>query len=296
MKPLEQRIIFVTGKGGVGKSTVSAGLASYLAKTGRRVLLAELGNHSFIQFMVGLPSVGPIPVATGAGFDLVLWSGDSCLREYVRHLIKVESVARLFFENRVMRALIGAAPGLSEIAILGKITSGVRHSGPPLQYDTIVVDSYATGHMLGMLRVPRGLMNAIEFGPMGAISREIARVVGDPRLTAFVLVTLLEELPVSESLEFLTSLRNEFSQQAHLVANRVLQAPLSQAEWLALAHDQKAPDSLRPFADYVQSVLGRQALLRERMNASGLPLHEIPLLLKTEKISAPEVGEILRSS
>jgi anion-transporting ArsA/GET3 family ATPase len=142
--------VFVSGKGGVGKSLVAAALASGAAEVGRKTLLVETGDRSYYRDFLGLSRVDHEPRPSGLGFDVALWSGESCLREYVLHLLKLERLYKIFFENKVMRALVNVAPGLGEIAILGKITSGVRKVGPPLNYDTIVVDMPATGHALAL--------------------------------------------------------------------------------------------------------------------------------------------------
>ncbi|RYZ72083.1 MAG: arsenical pump-driving ATPase, partial [Proteobacteria bacterium] len=215
----DKQILFVSGKGGVGKSLVAAGLARELAKSGKRVLLAEIGETSYYKDFWNLPSIGHEPVKHPEGFDVALWSGETSLREYVLFYLKMDRLYSLFFDNKVMRSLVNVAPGLSEIAILGKITSGIRKVGPPLNYDTIIIDSFATGHALALLQAPKGMMEAIKFGPMGHHSREMDAVIKNPKQTGYIVVTLLEELPVTESLEFRETLRRELGVSADIVAN-----------------------------------------------------------------------------
>jgi len=149
--PIDQQIVFVTGKGGVGKSLVAAALAWSRAEKGQKVLLLEFGaNHFFQKFFLN-------PKRLPDGLTLGNWEGEECLKEYILGYVRVERVARLFFENKVMKALIRGAPALRELALLGKLTSGLRNIGEALPYDTIVLDGYATGHFLSLLRAPVGI-------------------------------------------------------------------------------------------------------------------------------------------
>src|SRR4051812_4215169 len=138
------RILFVTGKGGVGKSSVALGYALKFAEEGLKTLLVEMGNKSYFSDFLGVRELGYTPLKLKENLEAVCWAGEKCLRDYVLHYLKVERVYRLFFENRVMRALVDVAPGMKEISLLGKITSGIRHVGPEILYDRIVVDCFAT--------------------------------------------------------------------------------------------------------------------------------------------------------
>ncbi len=278
---IKQKILFVSGKGGVGKSLVAAAVARREAEAGRRVLLVEIGDLSYFKDLFHLERVGHSPVRVpGQGFDLAIWNGESCLREYVLHYLKLRRLYHVFFENRVIRALINIAPGLNEIAILGKITSGIRKVGPPLDYDLIIVDCYATGHALALLGAPRGLMEAVKIGPMGAQSREIDSVLRDPDLTAFWIVTLLEEMPVAETLEFYQRLQEEFGIQSEVIVNKYLQLPISERELETIAEGDA--QGLGEFARYLGAVAERQGRFLKALEKAGAPLRKIPLIFTTE--------------
>lgn len=264
MGPIDQKIVFVTGKGGVGKSTVALALAQEQAKFGKRVLLVEIGNSSYLGDFLDEKEVGSKPISTRLGFDLALWSGESCLREYVLHYLKLERVYDLFFENKVMRALINVAPGLSEVAILGKLTSGVRRVGPEFNYDLVIVDCFATGHALALLRAPVGMLEAIPAGPMGKNCREILAVLIDRNLTKYVLVTLLEELPVVEVLELSESLKGEFNAIPLVIANRVQELPFVNTRkdtnlvLSAIAEQSHKDTSIVQFIDFLRAIFEKQ--------------------------------------
>lgn len=261
--------VFVSGKGGVGKSLVAAALARGAAESGRKTLLVETGERSYFKDFLELPEVDHTARPSGLGFDLALWSGESCLREYVLHLLKLERLYRLFFENKVMKALVNVAPGLGEIAILGKITSGIRRVGPPIVYDTIVVDMPATGHALAMFRTPKGMSDAIQIGPIAQHSGEIDRLLRDPMTSALVAVTLLEELPIIETEEFVSQVSMEFNMPYCVVGNRELSVPIEVADLDRLADTTGESSELGKYARGLAGQLRNQdkmiALMREKV-------------------------------
>ena len=292
----DKKILFVSGKGGVGKSLIAAAIAYDEAKAGRRVLLVEVGDNSYYKDFWNLDSVGPEPKPLKEmGFDLAMWSGETCLREYVLYYLRSERIYRIFFENKIMRALVNVAPGLSEIAILGKITSGIRKVGPPLEYDLIVVDCYATGHALALLAAPKGLQEAIKFGPMGTHSREIDALLRDQKLVGYVVATLLEELPVTETLEFRDKLRELLGQPSAVVANKWTPLPATRDELVSIEKADHA--GLGEFAKYLCAIGDRQDSFYAALAADEklLALGRVPLILSDDPNRlVREAGEALR--
>lgn len=295
VKGSQQKIVLVTGKGGVGKSLIAAAIASDRAKAGRKTLLVELGDTSYYQDLFGMAQVTHHPVPTKYGFDLALWGGESSLREYVLHYLRMEKLYNLFFDNRVMRALVNVAPGLPEIAMLGKITSGIRNVGPELAYDDIIVDSFASGHAMALLKTPRGMKEAIPLGPMGHHSAEIDQVLRDKNITSVVVVTLLEELPVVESVELVNELRKEFGLKPTIIANKVLVTEIPTHEVTKEAENSNS--SLNEFAKFINGTTKRQSELLERLRESSANIVQIPQVFDTSVDQLmKEVGEAIAQS
>lgn len=218
---MKQDLHMFTGKGGVGKSVVALAYAQSLAEKGEDTLLVELGDISYYGALLNL-SVKYQPLALKNGLFLAKFSGFDCLREYVAYLVKVPRLADLFFDNKVMSAFVDAAPGLKELAILGKLTSGIRNWGPEFKYRHIVVDAHSSGHFMALLKAPMGLANVIDMGPMGEQSRNIFAALKNPQNVHYHIVSLPEEMPVTESLELGQEIKDLTGQTANYYLNKYI--------------------------------------------------------------------------
>ncbi|CAE81125.1 ArsA-related P-loop ATPase [Bdellovibrio bacteriovorus] len=278
LEPMKQEIHFVTGKGGVGKSVLAAALALKKSQEGKNTLLVELGDQSFFKDFFGLPQVGFQPVTIRPLLSVALWTGEACLQEYARHFIKVESLAKLFFENAVMKAFINVAPALPELAILGKVTSGPRKHGPPLPFDCIVVDAFATGHFIALLEAPKGMAEAVQFGPMGEQSRSIDAHIRNPEICKYHVVTLPEELPLKEASELVARLKNEFGVTAELIMNKMIEAPVSEK---TLQEVQAENSDLSKFAEYLDGHIRRQNQMWAQAQELSPQVIRVPLYFES---------------
>lgn len=274
---MSQEIYFVTGKGGVGKSVVAAALAKKLADQKKKVLLVELGDQSFYQLFFQVPKLGYQPVNVKNTFDVALWTGAACLQEYARYLLKLESIYKIFFENKVTQSLINIAPGLKELATLGKITSGIRSHGPPLPYDCIVVDAFATGHFLAFLRAPLAMSEAVRIGPMHDQSKSIDQVLHDSKVCHFSIVTLPEELPVQEAEELHERLKKELKISTEIILNKFLETPLTEKDIHELQRKKQSE-----FVEFLGKILKRQSEMYTRLKELNSSIKIAPLVLKND--------------
>lgn len=274
----------MTGKGGVGKSTIAAGLALKYSQAGHKTLLVEMGKISFYHDFFHPQAVGYSPQKTKYGFDVAHWDGISCLQEYARHLLKVESLYKLLFENAVSKALINIAPGLPELSILGKITSGERRIGPSLNYDCLVVDAHASGHFLALLRAPLGLGQAIRFGPMGEQTKSIQNVLKDPKICHYSIVCTPEEMPVIETKELQQALTDEFQISADIILNKVW--PTTEGPQEFEGQPEATSNQAKKFNDY-----GEKRRHAEKKNITKISAEKI--LARTPQIFSMSSEEVL---
>lgn len=267
----------VTGKGGVGKSLFSAVLAHYFSTQNQQILLTELSEHSFYKDYLGLNEITYKPQPLKLNLDISQWSPEDCLKEYSLHLLKIESLYKLFFENPVSKSLIQVAPGLHELALLGKLTSSPRQHGPPMKHDQIVVDSYATGHFLSLLRAPAALNEAVPFGPMGEQSKSINSWIRNPDFTHVHIVSLAEELPITESIELYKQLQSEFNITARFCLNK-----------MSLLNESDISDLPADARETFKQTIEKEIWSREQLKKHNIAWSELPLIteLDTSKLIA----------
>jgi len=248
-----KRFLYVTGKGGVGKTTVTAALALVLASRGKRVLCAMCQAKERLSSLLEGPAVGDDIVAMRPNIWAVNIQPEVALAEYGQMTLKVRALYRAVFENRLVQAFLRATPGLYQWAMLGKAwyhTTETMSDGSP-RFDVVIVDAPSTGHGLDMLRGPKVI---VDVAPPGLLRREAERawsLFADPGRSGVILVTLPEEMPVTETLDLLQAMRSELKLPVvQVVVNGVLPPLFSARERDAL---------LRP-RDLDPSVMGDAAL------------------------------------
>ena len=268
------RIVFVTGKGGVGKSSVAAATALEFASLGKSVLLVELGSRSFYGPFLDLP-VTDVPVPWRNNVQVVRWDVEGSLREYITHYLIFKSAANMVLNNTVMQALIGAAPSLSEIAILGKLTAPMLNDWYKRDVDVVVVDAYATGQFMTLLRAPRGFAAIAANGSLHRQSRAITKILSDSAVCEYRLVTLAEEMPVSEACEMYASIEAETGLRAKVYCNRMLDIPALPAD----DHLQTGGAGTAVFLNQMRRIASRQMQSLQRLSATaGSEVQTLPMV------------------
>jgi len=232
-----RRFVVVAGKGGVGRSTVSAALALSAARRGKRVLIAMCNSKERLSYLLDVSPIGPNIQSILPNIDAVNMEPKTALEEYGMIILKIRALYRFIFENRFVAAVMRGAPGLDAWALLGKVQYHVRERDARNQprFDLVILDAPATGHGLDMLRIPRVIMEA---APPGLLRREAEaawKLFSDPRRTGICLVSLAEELPVSETLDLHRALTEDLKLPiCCLVINQILTKLFSDEEGASL--------------------------------------------------------------
>ena len=232
-----RRFLIVTGKGGVGKTTVCAAEARALAAKGKRVLIAMCHAKERLSAMLGSPPIGHEITPVAENIWAINLQPTKCIEEYGLMTLKVRLLYKTVFDNKYTRSFLHAVPGLEEWAMLGKAwwhTSETREDGS-FKYDVVILDAPATGHGLDMLRVPKIIVEVVPPGILRRDAETARELFRDPVRCGVVLVTLPEEMPTTETIELAAALTGELSLPlAKVVVNGVLPPLFSKEERAAL--------------------------------------------------------------
>jgi hypothetical protein len=207
---LDKRLVFVTGKGGVGKSTVSAALGLAASRAGRRTIVVELAHQDRLARALGVEDSHFREAPVHDGLYTISLDPQHALEEYLRIQLRVKPLADLLFSSRMFQYLAVATPGLAEMVTMGKVWElaqrkrKVRDAEP---YDLVIVDAPATGHGVAIMRTPKTFADIARVGPVAQQGRAIHRTVVDRDHTGVLAVALPEEMPVNETVMLRDELR-----------------------------------------------------------------------------------------
>jgi anion-transporting ArsA/GET3 family ATPase len=229
----EARVLFVTGKGGVGKTTVSAALGLDAAHHGLRTLIVETASDGSLAQIFDQRSLGTTPHQLDAGLFGVRIDPRKLVEDYFTRLLRVPWLADRLLSSSTFSALTAAAPGITEFLLLERILEWLDPGfmRRRRRYDLIIVDGPATGHALKLLRTPRNITTMVPAGPLARTAARLLTLLGDPQRATVVLVSLAEEMAVRETLETHATLTSDLMLHvARPIVNRIFPRHFSAAE------------------------------------------------------------------
>lgn len=281
-----RRFLFITGKGGVGKTTVTAALARSLSARGLRVLVTVCGSKERLGTLLGGSALGSSIERLTPNIWGVQLVSEVALREYGTMKLKNRALVDAIFDSKYVAGFLNGTPGMKEWSLLGKAwfhATEEEHGRP--RFDVVLFDAPATGHGLDMLRVPKVI---VEIAPAGVLRTDAERaweMFRDPTRSGVVVVTLPEEMPTNESLELCAALRNELTLPiSEVVVNSLLPPLFSATEASALAQLAELDESTPARASLASGMrratrerIQNQSL--QRLSALGVPLRKLELLM-----------------
>lgn len=278
---LARRLLLVTGKGGTGKTSVAASLGRLAANAGVKTLVVELGHTAVLPDLLceaaaRAPGNSPRePLPAGPNLFTLRLIAEDALLEYLELQIRVRVLARAIVGNSGFQRFLEAAPGWRELITLGKLWHLVTREdarGSPI-WPLIVIDAPATGHGLTLLSTPTVILDTVRLGPLRRNTDLVQALLTDASQTAVLIVSLLEELPVNETLELRARVRELGLTLGPVIANGVeppLALPNAERVLQAVATLDTA-DAPSPIADpFSLCASARHRLSRARMQSGFL--------------------------
>ncbi|HZQ28022.1 MAG TPA: ArsA-related P-loop ATPase [Acidimicrobiales bacterium] len=303
----QSRVLIVAGKGGVGKTTVTAAIARMAALAGLTTLIIEVEGKSGIAAAFGQPDSltyeevvlspggGPGGAADVRGRTL---TPDDALLEYLEDH-GMRRISKRLLSSGAIDVVSTAVPGIKDILVLGKVKQLERSNTA----DLIVLDAPAAGHAVTFLTSAAGLLDAVRVGPIRAQAQEVIDLLSDPARCQVLLVTLPEETPVNEVVETAYKLEDRVGVSLAPVVVNGLYPPVDgldvdPAEAAAEADVFLRPgeaEALRAAADFRKGRMDLQAEQVARL-AAALPLPQLTLpFLFTTELGPPEIDTLARA-
>ncbi len=298
----QSHVLVVAGKGGVGKTTMSAALARMAADAGKSVLIVELEGKSGITAAfgqredLGYEEVLLAPATVGADGGMTgsvrarRLTPDDALMEYLEdHGLR--RVSKRLARSGVLDVVSTAIPGIRDVLVLGKVKQLEREA----LADLILVDAPATGHAITFLTSASGLVNAARGGPLRTQAQDVVDLLSDPARCRVILVTLPEELPVSETIESAYTLEDKAGVQlGPVIVNACdpeptgLDRPAAEVAEAAGVADDLEPGHLAALEEARRFRLARHGVSAEQVERLR---HELPLpQLRVPALDAASIG------
>ena len=288
---LDKRLVFVTGKGGVGKSTISIAMGLAAASRGKRTMVCEVGGQETASRVFRRAEIGFHEVEVADNLWAISIDPDQSLREYLLLQLRVRAMRDMLVRSKIFNYLAAATPGLKELVTIGKIwelAQPDRKVKKAEEYDLVIVDAPATGHGIGFLQTPRTFANIARVGPVHSQAQELDRFITDHDMTGVAIVSLPEEMPVNESASLEDSLTNEVGMSVDrvymngLYPERFAKGEASELERAMEEADGPAKAAVRAALSEYRRSRSQRAQLQRLKRAVSSPVKTLPFIFKPQ--------------
>src|SRR4051812_30360034 len=286
---LDKRLVFVTGKGGVGKSTISIALGMAAANQGKRTIVCEIGGQETASRVFRRAEIGFHEVEVADNLSAISIDPDHSLREYLLLQLKVRAMRDMLVRSRIFNYLAAATPGLKELVTIGKIwelAQPDRKVKKAQDYDLVIVDAPATGHGIGFLQTPRTFAGIARVGPIHNQAEELDRFITDHDATGVAIVSLPEEMPVNESASLEQSLTDDIGMAVDriymnaLYPERFSKTDASELERALEDADGPAKAAVRAALSEFRRSRSQRDQLQRLKKAVSSPVKTLPFIFK----------------
>ena len=300
MSLLNRRLVVVTGKGGVGKTTVAAALGLLAARQGKQVILCELSGQARLPSLFGVSPAAGGERRIAAGLALISIDPDSAKAEWLRRQLRSDTLAGILGRSSFFQLLTAAAPGLAELVTIGKVWDLAQLEGrtAAARYDLAILDAPPTGHGLALLTAPRSYANVARIGPIHRQALQIDRFLRDRARTGVLGVALAEEMPVNETIELEARLTDNGLGLDAVVVNGLYPERFTSEDVKRIsALDGRVPPGARSALRLARSEYGRargqRSQLRRLKRGLETPVATLPFLFEPA-LGPPEIELLSR--
>jgi anion-transporting ArsA/GET3 family ATPase len=289
----DRSVLYVTGKGGVGKTTVAAALGLAAARSGRRTIVCEVAEQDRMSRAFARHGVRPEQeIELAEDLWAITIDPQKALEEWLGKQLGGGPTGRLLGHSHAFQYFVAAAPGAKELITIAKVwelAQAQRWDRHNRRYDLVVVDAPAAGHGIAMLTTPRTFGEIARVGPIRRQAEKVSEMLADPARTGYVAVALPEEMPVNETIELERRLREAIGIGLDaIVMNAMWPSRFSSGDVTKLraaarnGHDEAALGAVRAALLTHERVKAQRAHVRRLEAATDAPITPLPFVFESE--------------